>query len=544
MSTSKKKSTEKKIITSDNNSLALGVIEHIAKMLVEGYPISKISKYLSDNVGNYRKIFTEGKPDDECNKAREQANKSRNPGLSPVIYYKHFKERNLNARMLNPDNTFKKNASNIILRTGEDFKRSPNKIEIFEPYDNDDVYDYEDNRPFNLQMIPITENKKKRTKIYFDPAGKGYCGDCWLCGLPVYYYFNYENVTGCGECEHIGGIVASILSGLLTSIIQQASWSNYGTSHPHCNQKKGDFLSMKFDRNINQWKVDEDGIDTIINNINVLDIHDNEYDDEFMTDHIDKIQNNLPQKRREMTIRIRNYTNQWCDVANQVLNIQSGTDYAKRISNIILISYNSVRDKLEKAIRTKKKTGGLILGDRTQFINDNINAAFNHNIEDNMLTKIFTNKTKINEKIDSEHRDKEEKMVEEEEIDDEDVTLPLINGFDVDILTEVDAQIELNKLLAIPDARQLFENLITAIDNYFNEIYKEDIDTLNKIKVLDNNVNQFIQNSSNQIENKISHGGNKKNNRKTKKTNVHKKQNKHRNKTHKKLSKTLSTKKK
>jgi hypothetical protein len=543
MSSSKRKSTSKKITTSDNNSLALGVIDHIAKMLLEGYPISKISDYLSDNVADYRDVFTKVTNDEQCNKAREQANKLRNPELSPVINYKGSSERDNNTRLLNPDNTFKKNISKMILRNGEDFKRSSNKIEILEHYDDDD-YDYEDNRPFNWQMIPITENKKKRTKIYFDPAGRGYCGDCWLCGLPVYYYFDYENVTGCGECEHIGGIVASILSGMLTSSIQQSSWSNYGSSHPHCNQNKGDFLSMKFDRNNNQWKVDEDGIATIINNINARIIHANEYDHEFIRNHIDKIQNNLPQKRREMTIRIRNYTNQWCSEANQTLNNERTANYAKRISNIILISYNSVRDKLEKAIRTKKKTGGLILGDRRQFINDNINAPFNHNIEDNMLTKILTNKTKINEKIDSEHRDKEEKMVEEEEIEDEDVILPLINGFDVDMLTEVDAQTELNKLLAIPDARQLFENLITAIDNYFNEIYKEDIDTLNKIKVLDNNVNQFIQNSSNQIENKISHGGNKKNNKRTKKSNVHKKQNKHRNKTHKKLSKTLSTKKK
>ena len=544
MSTSKKKSTAKKIMTTDNNSLALGVIDHIAKMLLEGYPISKISKYLSDNVAKYREIFTKDTNDEQCIKAREQANKLRNPEVSPVINYKGSSERDNNTRLLNSDNTFKKNTSNMILRTGEYLKHHPNNIEI-PPYSwDDDVLPYQLHKPFNWQNNPIT---RKRTKIYFDPAGRGYCGDCWLCGLPVYYYFNYENVTGCGDCEHIGGIAASILTGMLTSSIQNSGWINYGSSHVHCNQNKGALLSMKFNTTKNKWEVDEHGIATIINRINVRHIHGSEYDPEFANDHyykIDNIEDDLPQKTREMTIRIRNYTNQWCAEANQILNNQRETNYAKRISNIILISYNSVRDKLERAVRTNKKTGGLIWGDRTQFISDNINAPFNNNIEDNMLTKIFTNKTKINEKIDSEHRDKEEKMVEEEEIDDEDVTLPLINGFDVDILTEVDAQTELNKLLAIPDARQLFENLITAIDNYFNEIYKEDIDTLNKIKVLDNNVNQFIQNSSTQTENKISHGGNKKNNRKTKKSNVHKKQNKRRNKTHKKLSNTLSTKKK
>jgi len=506
MSSSKPKSSSKKITATDNNSLALGVINHIAKMLLEGFNIDEITTYLCDNVDEYRKVFTKGEPDDECNKAREQANFFlRNPQMSPIINYKNFKERNLNARMLNP-------TANIILGTGEDFRRFPNKIKILKNYKD-----------------------KIRDEEYYTPVGKGYCGDCWLCGLPVYYYFNHEFVSSCGECEHIGGIVASILSGMLTSSIQQSAWSNYGSSHVHCNQNKGQNLTMKFNTSKNRWEVDEDGINTIINKINVTTIHAKEYDPEFKRNHLDNIGKNLSQKRREMTLRIRNYTNHWCAEANQILNNQRETNYAKRISNIILISYNSVIDKLGKAIiieeqpiRNKKKRGGLIMGDTSQIVNNNLDEPYN-NVEHNMLTK-------INEKIQHEQQDKREKMVEEEQekqINDEHLTLPLINGFDVDILSEEEAQKEINMLLAIPNARQLFKNLIIAIDSYFNEIYKEDIDTLDKINILDNKLIQFID-SSKQNKIKTSHGG------KTKiltKKNLHKKQKKTRNKTQKKINK-------
>jgi hypothetical protein len=81
-----------------------------------------------------------------------------------------------------------------------------------------------------------------------------------------------------------------------------------------------------------------------------------------------------------------------------------------------------------------------------------------------------------------------------------------------------------------------------------NEIYKEDVETLIKIKELDNNLNEFINNNSNPLKGEIIYGGNKKFNlikkikTKKQKTRIHKKQNTPKNKTYKKISRTLSAK--
>jgi hypothetical protein len=439
MPPAKRSNSKQKAVKSanSNSNIALKIINDIAKMAVSGIEIDKITEYANANINDYRKTFTGGNPDAECKIARDTAIKL-GKNLSPVINYKHFRQRNNNAlRLTDENNTFIDENSDEIMNIDENFNDYPNKIENLVG---------EGINTFHTQRA---DDSKKIIKVYFEAAGRGYCGDCWLCGLPVFYYFNHGNVTSCGECEHIGGIIASIISGMLASSILNISWINYGTSHAHCNQQKNQLLSMKFDKTSKKWEVDDDGINKIIEKIIESPLHGKEYDPVFRNNH-----NNLDYD--EMSERITEYTEQWCDQANRVLSTYRVTDYATRITNIILDSYSKLMAKINNEIR--KKIGGLSLGNSLKFFNNNVNAQ----LEDN----IFMNKIKINdEKV--EKVEKVEEMVQEEDIETEDVTLPIINGFDVDILSEEEAQKELNELLAIPEARQLFENLIVAIDNYF-----------------------------------------------------------------------------
>ena len=65
---------------------------------------------------------------------------------------------------------------------------------------NETVFSY-------LLKFDKTKKKNRLIKTLFRASGRGYCGNCWLCGFPVYYYKNKDNVTGCGECEHKMSII-------------------------------------------------------------------------------------------------------------------------------------------------------------------------------------------------------------------------------------------------------------------------------------------------------------------------------------------------
>ena len=193
-----------------------------------------------------------------------------------------------------------------------------------------------------VKTFNYAKSEGKQVKIEFDATVKGYCGDCWLCGLNVYFYANREYVTSCGQCEHIGGIIASILTGMLTSSLKYESVYNYGSSHVHCNQKKSDTISMKFDKRTNRWVTDDSGVNDMVKDILFSDIHSMEYDPEF----IDSFESLTESK---MKSRIKRYTQVWCQHANTIITHagSSKINISKKILNIIKYTYDKVKDKFD-----------------------------------------------------------------------------------------------------------------------------------------------------------------------------------------------------
>ena len=95
-----------------------------------------------------------------------------------------------------------------------------------------------------------------------DTVKRGWCGDCWICCKPVWFYRGRWDTTICGQCEHIGAIVATFAAALTAAETTDASIdptnavSAYGTSHVWCNQVKSDLLTMKLTE-IDGWQPDD-----------------------------------------------------------------------------------------------------------------------------------------------------------------------------------------------------------------------------------------------------------------------------------------------
>ena len=223
------------------------IIKDIAEMFKEGFSIKEIQTKLQSKIPKYREIFqnTGQNNDLECKIAAEIA-KNENIKDSAVIKYIDEKTR--------------KNIQK------EKMKKSNFRGDI----------NTNDGRPFDGNS-----NKDKRKKLT-SPIGQGTCGNCWMCGQPVYFYYDKKFVTNCGDCEHIGGIVAALLAGMLLSTMSSESHYNYGTSHVHCNRKKSEMISMRFDNEENKWEYDEDGTDAIVKAICSETVHESENDPEFV----------------------------------------------------------------------------------------------------------------------------------------------------------------------------------------------------------------------------------------------------------------------
>ena len=288
------------------------ILNEMAEMLINGEPIDEIAEYLRSYLDDYRDKFTKGEPDRECSFASKTSIEKDTPA-------KNYKDKH--ERILLRDN------NNTTIDEKELMRNSAKKILALRP---------------KVKIFNYAKSEGKQVKIEFDATVKGYCGDCWLCGLNVYFYANREYVTSCGQCEHIGGIIASILTGMLTSSLKYESVYNYGSSHVHCNQKKSDTISMKFDKRTNRWVTDDSGVNDMVKDILFSDIHSMEYDPEF----IDSFESLTESK---MKTRIKRYTKIWCQHANTIITHagSSKINISKKILNIIKYTYNKVQHKFD-----------------------------------------------------------------------------------------------------------------------------------------------------------------------------------------------------
>jgi hypothetical protein len=292
------KTTSKNVTSKHNtsqNNYSNDIIAEIAEMFIDGDSIKDIQNHLLKNVGKkYRSALKLGSPDSECRLAKESSGKRKD---SAVKDYKYTNERS-DIQKKSIQRRFK---STITSEKG---------------------------RPFAF----VEDGVKLPLK---QPIGRGDCGDCWLCGLKVYFYFDKAAYTGCGDCEHIGGITASLLAGMLSKSMTNEMAYNYGTAHVHCNQFKKDHISMKYDNENDRWIYDNQGTNKIVEAIlgknKPNKIHSNEYDPEF-------VKNFKTLDKKNMTKRIENYTkNVWCPHANEIIEKvkKSKIDIAKRTITII-----------------------------------------------------------------------------------------------------------------------------------------------------------------------------------------------------------------
>ena len=233
--------------------------------------LTSINELLTGELGKkFREVLTGGStPDTECYNARKRAEKNRHTS-APAIDYKHITERN-----------------NGLLTS---------KVKGIKTHTR------------------VKNDKGNFIKVKFLAKKKGYCGKCWMCGLDVNYYLGDGFVTSCGQCEHIGAITASFLTGMLTSADLDIMSYNYGTSHVHCNQYKWSIISMKFDNNA-LWKYDIVGAQEIANKIINSKMHDTEYDTIFKTKFAEKMKKKVLFTQQIIT-NIEGVTIEWCKVAN------------------------------------------------------------------------------------------------------------------------------------------------------------------------------------------------------------------------------------
>jgi hypothetical protein len=372
------------------------IIKDIAEMFKEGFSIKQIQTKLQSKIPKYREKFqnTGQNNDLECKIAAEIA-KNKNIEDSVVINYIDEKTR--------------KHIQN------EKMKNTKFKGDI----------NPKDGRPFD------GNSKKDIKKKLTSPIGQGTCGKCWMCGQPVYFYYDKKFVTNCGDCEHIGGIVAALLAGMLLSTMSSESHYNYGTSHVHCNRKKSEMISMRFDNEENKWEYDEDGTDAIVKAICSETVHESENDPEFVEKfHL------LKKSKTIVKENIEDYTNDvWCPAANDIIKrfVKDDIfDISKRTLTIIMWINSSNNEFEQLKNEQKKKITQTVDSDDD---NDDDNYDYyggEPSPEKKASPKKYT------------YRPEE--------------------TFGIKIINEAHAQEILNELKTKPEFKELLNNLIIAID--------------------------------------------------------------------------------
>ena len=409
------------------------MLKKMATMLISGRSMKDIMDILSKTIGGkYRALLSRGNPDKECGAAASLAT-NRGEKKCQAINYK--------------TSIFRQNQSQQPDQSKYN-KSIQYNAELPFAWIKEDII--EDNKP-----------KKKMMKQAFVPTGKGGCGDCWLCGQPVIFYYNSELVTGCGECEHIGAISASFLTGMLSSAGLYEQVYNYGSSHVHCNQRKGQSLSVTFDPLSSKWITYEQGINKIIGEIVNKDIHESEYDLEFIKSFENMKEINMKERMKK---RIKEVSEKWCESTNAIL-ASYGRDNQKiadRLCKIMLLTIEPIKEKLITSMGNLEEidTDGMdVVGGRQALALDNAVLMDDKYIlnDDKMITM------------------NKEKLLKPHNINNEEV--------------ETDSE-WLNKMFKMnPNMmKELLTNLIASIDKTLEKLYEEDdIKEINKLLMNDNN---------------------------------------------------------
>lgn len=395
---------------------SLFVFKEMAVMLAGGMSIDDVKTFLNKKISGYRDKLS-GNPDGECNSAARIAEALGLP--APIKNYK-----------------------------GATTRKNIKKEKLKKPHAPTATVD---DRPFAWAK----DDTGKMKKYPFAFLGKGYCGDCWICGLPVYFYFNEEFTTGCGECEHIGGIVASLLSGMLIASMRDEAVYNHGIAHPHCNQKKSDYLSMMFNNANNRWVYSPQGTSDIVFRIFTPPLHKNEYDPVFAATYRGwtTTPEEIARQTTEMTGRIRVYTEStWCPAANANL-AAAGPDKIDLAKRLLTAMMWTVNNRLNKFVRAAAAGGA-----------------------GGMATVVPPRQEDVDEDLDNDDEFNQR-------------TLPFPDGIFGVRITYDD---EVDEILKDPESKNLLYNLIIACyERMFDILIPESLD-LEKAKICLKKLNQHF----------------------------------------------------
>jgi hypothetical protein len=168
-----------------------------------------------------------------------------------------------------------------------------------------------------------------------------YGGTCWLCGNPVWCYFNCPDgkKTSCGECEHKGAIWASFISCMLAA--QSIKFVAYANSHVHCNQTKTSIVGLRMNDNY-QWTTNDEDIKYLTDEImrprkSPTTLYATEYDSTLRR-AIDETGETV------ITSNIKRDYEAWCAEANSKLRGKTANENLDRflfqIIDSILVKYS------------------------------------------------------------------------------------------------------------------------------------------------------------------------------------------------------------
>lgn len=294
---------KKPFINLKDETFRLELSTKAAELLVNGddtdFIFDELQRMINNNqknvfpYGDQRAALAGSNPDNECKTASK-------------YWELHSSDYTVNCR-----NYIDYNQRNTIQKMWE---RSSVDLEVI---DGKPIYKIDPNN----QDYPVSFNDKFNW-IQDENVRYMYPGKCWMCDEDVCFYFDKSgNKTGCGECEHVGSIMPSLLAGMLKQQDLSHFIYNYGFSHVHCNQNKGpkgNTTSMKFDSKILQWVYDLRATTEIINNILKKKLHTNEYCP-FYRAQLMIWKDNIPAHRKNMHNTIKRYTDIWVQQANNAL---------------------------------------------------------------------------------------------------------------------------------------------------------------------------------------------------------------------------------
>jgi hypothetical protein len=217
--------------------------------------------------------------------------------------------------------------------------------------------DETDDRPFNTLGVKIGILNSETKKYEYSGSA---AGPCWLCNEPVYFYFDGEDKTGCGECEHVGSIMPSLFAGMLKKQNLSAFIYNYGLSHVHCNQRKSNMVSMIFNHATLKWQHDQGGTSKIVNTIlKGNKVHASEYCPYFK-DEFSKWKGKARHiKQSEMITKIKNHTVLWANKANdQLTEIGNSRDKIKNATKLVQAIQFMVEKSIKNSDPSNSSSGG------------------------------------------------------------------------------------------------------------------------------------------------------------------------------------------